>query len=115
MQCVYVVETSIHCIDRERYGFGQWMNTFIIHDNICSLIHKKRHPKSYHNDIKYHMTLNTKFNVVGTYKPNPTRSHLVGSRSLFSLEYDRRVAYMGRHPYRVGERVWLLFFTKNNK
>ena len=29
----------------------------IIHDNICSLIHKQCHPKSYHSDIKYHMSL----------------------------------------------------------
>jgi hypothetical protein len=36
----------------------------IIHDDICKLVHKKFHPKSDHNDIKYHMTLNIKFNVV---------------------------------------------------
>ena len=37
---------------------GQWMNSSIIHDSICKLIHKKCHMKSYHSDIKYHMTLN---------------------------------------------------------
>jgi hypothetical protein len=36
---------------------GQWMNSSIIHDNTCSLIHKKCHPKSCHSDIKYHVTL----------------------------------------------------------
>jgi hypothetical protein len=39
------------------------MNSPIIHDEICSLIHKKCHPKSYHSDIKYHMTLTTIFSV----------------------------------------------------
>ena len=34
-------------------------NSSIIHDKICKLYHKKRHPKSYHDsDIKDHMTLN---------------------------------------------------------
>ena len=44
--------------------FGQWMNLCIIYDNISSLIHKKCRPKSYHSDIKYHMTLNIIFSVV---------------------------------------------------
>jgi len=34
------------------------MNSSIIHDNMCSLVHKKCHMKSYHSDIKYRMTLN---------------------------------------------------------
>ena len=33
------------------------MNSSIIHDNICSLIHEKCHPKRYLSDIKYHTTL----------------------------------------------------------
>jgi hypothetical protein len=48
-------------------GFGQGMNlnlSSIIHDAICSLIHHKCHPKSYHSDIKYHMTLNIILSVV---------------------------------------------------
>ena len=40
------------------------MNSSIIHNNICSAIHKRCHRKSYHSDIKYHMTLNTLFSVV---------------------------------------------------
>ena len=36
----------------------------LIHDNICTLIHKKRHEESYHGDIKYHMTLTTMFSVL---------------------------------------------------
>ena len=35
-----------------------------IHENICSLIHKRCHLKSYHSDIKWHMTLNNICNVV---------------------------------------------------
>lgn len=46
------VPTSIWIMDR---GFIQ-----IIHHNTCNLIHKKCHDISYHNDIKYDMTLNTK-------------------------------------------------------
>ena len=42
---------------------NEWISS-IIQDNICSLIHKCCHPKSYHSDIKYHMTLNTAFRVV---------------------------------------------------
>ena len=34
------------------------MNSSIIHDNICSVIHKKCHSKNYHSDVKYHTTLN---------------------------------------------------------
>ena len=33
------------------------MKLSIIQNNICSLIHKQCHPKSYHSHIKYHMTL----------------------------------------------------------
>jgi hypothetical protein len=36
----------------------------IIHDNTCSLIQKKCHPKSYHNGINYHMTLNNIFSAL---------------------------------------------------
>ena len=36
----------------------------IIHDNICSLIYKKCHLKSYHSDIKYLRTLKITFSVL---------------------------------------------------
>ena len=36
--------------------------------SICSLIHKKCHPKNYRSDIKYHMTLHFIFSVA-TYLP----------------------------------------------
>ena len=49
---------SSQAADKRRKVFGQWMYLSIIHDNICSLIHMGCHPKSYHCDIKYHMTLN---------------------------------------------------------
>jgi hypothetical protein len=55
---------SSQIVDERSMGFAQWMNTSIIHDNICPLNHKKRHPKTYHSDIKYHMTLNIIFSVV---------------------------------------------------
>ena len=42
---------SSQVADKRRPGFGQRMNSSIIHANICSLIHRKRHPKSYHSDI----------------------------------------------------------------
>ena len=38
----------------------------IIHDNTCKLIYKKSRYKSCYSDIKYHMTLNTRFSVLGT-------------------------------------------------
>ena len=40
------------------------MNSSIIHGRICSLIHKKCHPKSCHSDIEYHMILNILFGAV---------------------------------------------------
>jgi hypothetical protein len=55
---------SSQVVDKRRYGSSQWMNSSIIHDNICSLIHKKCHPESYHSVTKYHMTLNIIFSVV---------------------------------------------------
>ena len=48
---------------KRRYNFGQWMNLSIIQTIFCSLIHKKCHMKSYHSDIKCHMTLIIKFGV----------------------------------------------------
>ena len=39
----------------------------LIHTTICLLIHKKYHPTNYHNDKKYHMTLNIIFNVVSVH------------------------------------------------
>ena len=41
-----------------KVGFSQRTNSCIFHDNIRWLSHKKCHPRSDHNDIKHHMTLN---------------------------------------------------------
>jgi len=46
----------------EKVGF--WAVAEFIHHPWRSLIHKKCHPKSYHRDIKYHITLNIIFSVV---------------------------------------------------
>ena len=56
---IWIIHDNISSkvVDKRREGFGQWMNLSIIHDNICSFIHKKCHPKSYHSDIKYHIIL----------------------------------------------------------
>ena len=56
--------TFHHKLLTKKVGRWQWMNSSAIRDNICSLIHKKRHPKGYHSDIKYHMTLDIIFGVV---------------------------------------------------
>ena len=40
----------------EEVGF--WPHSSIIHDHICSLIHKKCHPKNYYSDMNYLVTLN---------------------------------------------------------
>ena len=55
---------SSQVVEKRRWGFGQWMNSSITHDNLCQLIHKKCHPKSYHSDMKCHMTLDIVFRVV---------------------------------------------------
>ena len=49
-------------------GYDQWMKLSIIHDSICILLLKKCRLKNYHNDIKYHTTLNIMFSIVSTYK-----------------------------------------------
>ena len=43
---------------KRRQGFGQWMNSSIILDNIYSFIHETCHRKNYPSNIKYLMTLN---------------------------------------------------------
>ena len=55
---------SSQVVDKRMQGFGQWMNSSIVHDNVYPLVHKKCHPKSYHSDIKYRMTLNIMLSVV---------------------------------------------------
>ena len=55
---------------RQSRVVGQWMNSFIIHDNICSLIHKKCHVRNYLHEINYHMTLNMTYwvwNILGIF------------------------------------------------
>ena len=52
-----------HKLLTKKVGFWPINELIHHHDNICSLIHKKCHPKSYHNDIKWHMTLNIIFSV----------------------------------------------------
>ena len=49
------------------------------YDNICELIHKKCHYKSYHNDIKYHTTLDTIFIVVCARQEWPTWSLMIST------------------------------------
>ena len=48
-------------LTKDSSSIGQWMHPYIIHDVICSLIYKKCHLKSYHIDIKYHMTIGEQF------------------------------------------------------
>ena len=54
---------SLHVDYKRRQGFGQWIDSSIIQDNICSLVNKKCHPKSYCNDTKYYMALTIIFSV----------------------------------------------------
>jgi hypothetical protein len=54
---------SSQVVDKRGYGFGHKINFTTIHGNICKLICRKSHLKSYHSDIKYHMTLNIIFSV----------------------------------------------------
>ena len=60
-QVIFIQISNIHdnissqVANKRWKGFGPWMNSSIIHDSICKLIHKKCHPKSYHSDIKYHV------------------------------------------------------------
>ena len=55
---------SLQVADKRRYGFDLWMNSSIVHYNICSLVHKKCHMKCPHSDVKYYMTYNVIFCVL---------------------------------------------------
>jgi hypothetical protein len=58
-----VMNFPMHYNIFQSFKIEQWIDlklSFIIHDNICWLVHKKYHP----NDIKYHMTPNLIFSVV---------------------------------------------------
>ena len=61
------------------------MNSSIIHDNICSLGRKKCHPKSYHSDIEYHMTLNVIFSVALQLRSLRTGKIALSCDIMFSL------------------------------
>ena len=64
LQILIIHDNLSSQVDDKRSGFGQWMNSSILHDNISSLTHKKCHPKSTRGDIKYHMKMNIVFIVV---------------------------------------------------
>ena len=55
---VIFIQISSRVADKRSQGFGQWMNSSIIHDNICPPIHRKCHPKGYHSDMIYNIALN---------------------------------------------------------
>ena len=62
-------------------------NSSIIHDNMCPFIHKKCPLRSYHGDIKYHMTLNTIFSVVSKTPPSSHRQQEWSSRNSATTLY----------------------------
>ena len=43
-----------------------FIQTSLIHDSTCKVLHNRSHWKSDHNDIKYPLTLNTIFSVVNS-------------------------------------------------
>ena len=55
---------SSQVVHKRKQGFGQRRNSSTVHDNTCSLIHNKCHPKSHHSDINYHIILNSMFTVL---------------------------------------------------
>ena len=50
-----------------------------MHDNTCSLFHKRYHPKKSHSENKYHVTLNNIFTLVLCSQAFPTKIVGVGS------------------------------------
>ena len=75
------------------------MNSSIIYYNICSLIHRKCHPKSYHSDSKYLMTLNSI--VQRSVKlVQPIQNHIIW---LESANKKRRVT-----PVQPARDLWFL-------
>ena len=70
-------------LTREGRVMAQWMNSSIIHDSSCSLIHKKSHPKSYQGDIKYHMTTKGRFTL--RWRSPPVKN----SRGILKIDWPR--------------------------
>ena len=64
------------------------------------LIHKKRHPKSYHSDIKYQMTLNITFGVMFSF-PKLTSPN---TKAASSMRYTTIKRW--RKLHRVLKLVW---------
>ena len=54
---------------QEKVGFWPIDEFIIIHDNICSLI-RKCHPKRYHSDIEYYITLDIVLSLVESQQSN---------------------------------------------
>jgi hypothetical protein len=78
--------------DKRRYGFGQWLNSPITHDNIGSLIPKTCHPKSYHSDIICHTSLNIILSVVSN-EPVGFEKQLVGVQDFMKITNHCREVY----------------------
>ena len=83
----------------------QWMNSSIIHDSICLLSHKC-HPKSYHSDIKHHMTLNIIFTVAPAQPHN--RPHVVCSALPTASIQSRGVYNLYQNIYHsiILQKIW---------
>ena len=83
-------------------SFHPWSMTIVV-----ELLHKKCHRNSYHNDIRYHMTLNTIFSVV-KYPLAPCfviASFQGGFTTL--VRYSYMLVSLSIYMKKVGFHVWL--------
>ena len=93
---------------QDKVGFGQWMNLSIIHDNVCSLLHKKCRPKRHHGDLKYHMTLIIMFSVMITYCPNV---YLEGPNEQGTLPWCKNINFLLSLSTPLSSQESASFFT----
>ena len=83
------------------------MNSSIIRDNICKLIHKKWRPKSYYSGIRCHMAPNIIFSVVLLMIDNCVT--WITTRSYW---HSLCVCYIGHPNYRSPPLIWHVWSRK---
>ena len=111
------VNISPRVASKRRLNLGYWMNSSIIYDSICSLIHMKCPLKSHQSGIKCHMTLNIIFRVLNlqklTYKFLPQtclriRVSWVQFLFIWSVNYCKHTFVL--NPLPTCYNIWRLWY-----
>ena len=101
-------------LTREGRVFGQWMNSSIIHDSMCSLMHKRCHPKGYHRDIRYHVTLTTIFSVASSQSSVGGRYNLSRLSGMFQVPECGKFGRWSLRFNRLNSTRWIHMVWKGS-